>query len=154
MKKKIILPVIAILVLATAGAAMARGGYQNGKQYSKGHIFSQLTPQKQQQVEAIFNKYETKLETIKSQMWAKRTELNALVNSGNADTKTIKTLVSDISGLRNQNFSLRKQISSEIEQATGIVMPVGGQGMHHNNKGHGNHRQGYRKGGGCWNFNS
>ena len=132
MKKKIVIPVVAIMVMTIAGTAMARGGYHRGDHdgYRNGprQIFEQLTPEKQQEVKAIFQKHEDEFQTIKTQMWAKRTELNALVDSGKADQKTISKLVKDMVNLRTKGYNLRKQVNEEIQSATGIEMPMRGFG--------------------------
>ncbi|NDV25456.1 Spy/CpxP family protein refolding chaperone [Desulfovibrio sp. JC010] len=130
MKKKIVIPVVAIMVLTIAGTAMAGGGYQRGNNdcFRNGprQIFEQLTPEKQQEVKAIFKKHQDEFQTIKTQMWAKRTELNALVDSGKADQKTISKLVQEMVELKTKGYNLRKQVNEEIETATGIEMPMRG----------------------------
>ncbi|TIH17389.1 periplasmic heavy metal sensor [Marinifilum sp. JC120] len=130
MKKKIVIPVVAIMVMAMAGTAMARGGFHQGNHdgYHNGprQIFEQLTPEKQQEVKAIFQKHQDEFQTIKTKMWAKRTELNALVDSGKADQKTISKLVKEMVELRTKSYDLRKQVNEELETATGIDMPMRG----------------------------
>ncbi|MFW5501069.1 MULTISPECIES: Spy/CpxP family protein refolding chaperone [unclassified Maridesulfovibrio] len=157
MKKKIVIPVVAIMVMAMAGTAMARGGYHGGEHngYNNGprQIFEQLTPEKQKEVEAIFQKHQDEFQTIKSQMWAKRTELNALVDSGKSDQKTITRLVKEMTDLRTKAYNLRKQVNNEVETATGIEMPMRGFGggryfdSDSPRRGHRNNND-YR---GCWN---
>lgn len=161
MKKKIVIPVMIIMVVTLAGTAMARGGFHSGFgnnarfcNNGPAQLFDQLTPEKQQQVKAVFDKYEDKFHAIKSQMWAKRTELNALVDSGKAEKKDITSLVSEMTTLKDKSYKLRNQVSDEIEQATGIAMPgprFGGYGMNNGKQGRGNHRQNNRNDGGCWN---
>ena len=133
MKKKIMIPIVAVMVMTMAGTAMARGCYQQSGNsgYRNGlyQIFEQLTPEKQQEVKAIFKKHQDELQTIKTQMWAKRTELNALVDSGKADHKTITKLVKEMTELRTKNYNLRVQLNEEIETATGIEMPIRGCGL-------------------------
>ncbi|NDV21132.1 Spy/CpxP family protein refolding chaperone [Desulfovibrio sp. JC022] len=132
MKKKIVIPVVAIMVMAMAGTAMARGGNHrndhNGYHNGPRQIFEQLTPEKQLEVKAIFQKHQDEFQTIKTQMWAKRTELNALVDSGKADQKTISKLVKEMVELRTKGYDLRKQVNEELEAATGIDMPMRGFG--------------------------
>lgn len=132
MNKKIVIPIVAIMVMTMAGTAMARGGYHNGNHdgFRNGirQIFEQLTPEKQQEVKAIFAKHQDEFHAIKSQMWAKRTELNALVDSGKADQKIIRKLVKEMTELNTQSYQLTKQVNKEIETATGISMPLRGFG--------------------------
>ncbi|WP_320173102.1 Spy/CpxP family protein refolding chaperone [Maridesulfovibrio sp.] len=157
MKKKIVIPVVAIMVMTMAGTAMARGGYHGGEQngYNNGprQIFEQLTPEKQQEVKTIFQKHQDEFQSIKSQMWAKRTELNALVDSGKADQKTISKLVKEMVDLRTKAYNLRKQVNSEIETATGIEMPVRGLGGGRcfDDDGPRNGRRPKNDNRGCWN---
>ncbi len=156
-----------VMVVTLAGTAMARGGYHNGPGNNDGfrncgpaQLFNQLTPEKQQQVKSIFDKYSDKFQAIKNQMWAKRTELNALVASGNAGKKDITSLVNEMTTLKDKSYNLRKQVSDEIEQATGIAMPrggFGGYGMNNGKPGSGRmgqnrNYQEFRNGGNCWNF--
>ncbi|WP_415718702.1 Spy/CpxP family protein refolding chaperone [Maridesulfovibrio sp.] len=149
MKKKIMIPIVAIMVMSMAGTAMARGCYQQNSNagYSNNGprmIFEQLTPEKQLEVRAIFKKHQKELQTVKTQMWAKRTELNALVNSGKADQKTITKLVKEMTELKTRSYNLRDQLNDEIESATGIVMPTRGCGF---NFGGRNYDDSHRMGG-------
>lgn len=158
MKKKIVIPVVTIIVLTMAGTAMARGGNHRGNHdgYRNGHlqIFEQLTPEKQQEVKTIFKKHQDEFHNIKTQMWAKRTELNALVDSGKADQKTITMLVKEMVELRTKGYNLRKQVNKEIEKATGIQMPMRsfGPGSHgFDNDSPRKDRRHNNENRGCWN---
>lgn len=150
-----------IMVVSLAGTAMARGGYHGGshREYhnnGQAGLFGQLTPEKQQEVKAIFQKHDKQIRSIQNQMWAKRTELQALVESGKAEKKDITSLVNEMAELKDKQFTLRNQVSDEIEQATGIAMPVfgcGGFDMDNGRMGFGRHHRDGRRGG-CWGFNS
>ncbi len=134
-----------------AGTAMARGGY-GGCMQGQGQMFNQLTPEKQQQVKAIFDKHENELQTVRTQLWAKRTELNALVASGKADQKTISGLVKEMTDLKTKQYNLRNQVNAEIEKTTGISMPMRGFGGHrfdNDGPGRGRHHNSGPRGGGC-----
>lgn len=139
MKKKTLIPVIVILVLSMAAVAMARGGYHNGGNWA---AFEQLTPEKQQQVQTIIKKYETTFQTLKNQQWAKRTELNALVESGKADKETIHALVKDLSDVREKMYTTHQKMADEIEKEAGITFPARGMGPNGGNKGCGNSNRG------------
>ncbi|WP_320170925.1 Spy/CpxP family protein refolding chaperone [Maridesulfovibrio sp.] len=169
MKKQIVIPAVLIMVLALAGTAMARpafnGGFGNGGPGQPcmqpfWQPFEQLTPEKQKEVKAVFQKYEDKFESNRNQMWAKRTELRALVASGKAEKKDITTLVKEMSDLKTKQYNLRKQLSGEIEQISGIAMPAfggGGYGMDNGRsgfggRGMGRHNQNF-PGPGCPNYN-
>ncbi len=140
MKKKTLVPLVVIFILSIAAVAMARGG-NNGNGYHNGGkwaAYEQLTPEKQVQVQAIIKNYEATFEKLRSQQWAKRTELNALVESGKADKETIHALVKDLSETRDKMYATHKQMSSEIEKETGLKFPAAGMG----------NSRGMRRGGG------
>ncbi|WP_027723187.1 periplasmic heavy metal sensor [Maridesulfovibrio zosterae] len=156
MQKKIVISVMTLMVVALAGTAMAQGGHMNGFYRNNSFIFDQLTPEKQHEAAAIFKKFENKFEPIKSQIWAKRTELNALVNSGAAEKDDITALVGDLTILRDKDYKLRKQLSEEIEQVTGIAMPVrsfAGYGMNNGRMDRRSHRRPPHNGRNCWDSN-
>ncbi|MBI9109723.1 Spy/CpxP family protein refolding chaperone [Maridesulfovibrio ferrireducens] len=124
MNKKTLIPLIIVFVLSMATIAMARGGSQNG--YNNGGnraAFNQLTPEKQQQAQAIMDKYTATFQTLQNQQWAKRTELNALVNSGKADKETIHALVKDLSDVREKMFTTHQKMAAELEKEIGITFP-------------------------------
>ncbi|CCO22509.1 Spy/CpxP family protein refolding chaperone [Maridesulfovibrio hydrothermalis] len=149
MKRKTLIPMIVVLVLSMAAVAMARGGYQQGGYHSGNWAaYNQLTPEKQQQVQAIIKKYEDTFESFKSQQWAKRTELNALVDSGKADKETIHNLVKELSDIRDKVYAEHKKMTEEIEKDTGLSFPTMGQGMGRGYRGCGNAQQGNCPGGG------
>ncbi|OEU65572.1 MAG: zinc resistance-associated protein [Desulfovibrio sp. S3730MH75] len=145
MIKKTLIPIIVIFVLSIAAVAMARGGYHGSGNWD---AYQQLTPEKQQQVQAIIKNYEATFEKLKSQQWAKRTELNALVESGKADKETIHALVKDLSETRDKMYATHKQMASEIEKEAGLIFPSRGMGksggMKNNrgNQGRGNNARG------------
>ncbi|WP_027723186.1 Spy/CpxP family protein refolding chaperone [Maridesulfovibrio zosterae] len=148
MKRKTLVPLIIVLVLAISSVAMARNGNQNGAYHNGGYhsgnwaAYNQLTPEKQQQVQAIIKKYENSFESLKNQQWAKRTELNALVDSGKADKETIHTLVKELSDIRDKVYAEHKKMSDELEKETGLTFPIMGKGMNRGNRGCGNYQQG------------
>lgn len=149
MNKKALVPMIIVLILAVASVAIARNGYQqSGYHGGNWEAYNQLTPEKQQQVQTILKKYEDVFQSLKSQQWAKRTELNALVESGKADKDTIHALVQELSQIRDKVFTEHKKMADEIEKETGITFPSMGQGFGKGNRGCGNYRQGECPGGG------
>ncbi|MGE4423763.1 MAG: Spy/CpxP family protein refolding chaperone [Pseudodesulfovibrio sp.] len=118
----------AALVLSMAAFAVAGPGYGHGYAgacggpgYGPGAAYSQLTPEKQAEVKAVVDKYEPQFETVRNQIWAKRSTLQAMVNGGQADEKAITKLVTDISSLRNKMGDLRAAMSDELVKATGIA---------------------------------
>ncbi|MEZ7198756.1 Spy/CpxP family protein refolding chaperone [Pseudodesulfovibrio karagichevae] len=126
-KKHITIPALAaVLVLGMAAFAVAGPGHGyagacGGPGYGPGAAYSQLTPEKQAEVKAVADKYEPQFETVRNQIWAKRSVLQAMVNGGQADEKAITKLVTDISSLRNKMRDLRAAMSDELVKATGIT---------------------------------
>lgn len=149
MKRKVLISMIVVLTLAIASVAMARNGYQQAG-YHNGNwaAYNQLTPEKQQQVQAIFKKYEDTFQTLKSQQWAKSTELNALVNSGKADKDTIHALVKELTDIREKVYAEHQKMADELEKETGLTFPSMGQGFGKGSRGCGSYRQGGCPGGG------
>lgn len=115
--------ILSMAAFAVAGPGYGRGfaGGCGGPGYGPNAAYSQLTPEKQAEVQAIFDKYEPQFEGVRNQMWAKRSVLQAMVNGGKADEKAITGLVNDISKLRDQMWNLRKAMSDELVKATGIA---------------------------------
>ena len=111
--------VIGMTAMAFAGPAQGRGN-NRGYGYHQ-NMWSQLTPEKQQAVEVIVNKYDAKFDELRTQLWAKHATLQALVNGGNADEKKIAGLTADIAKLRNQLRDTRDNMRAELEKETGLV---------------------------------
>ncbi|WP_319762227.1 periplasmic heavy metal sensor [Maridesulfovibrio sp.] len=143
MKRKTLVPLIVVMVLAVASVAMARNGYRNAG-YHNGNwaAYEQLTPEKQNQVQKIIQKYESTFQNLKSEQWAKHTELKALVDSGNADKETIHNLVKELSQVRDKLYTEHKKMADEIEKETGLTFPPMGQGMGNGGRGCGNAQRG------------
>ncbi|MFW5501068.1 MULTISPECIES: Spy/CpxP family protein refolding chaperone [unclassified Maridesulfovibrio] len=154
MKRKTLIPLIVVLVLAVASVAMARNGYRNAG-YHNGNwaAYEQLTPEKQQQVQDIIKKYESTFQTLKSEQWAKHTELRALVDSGKADKDTIHALVKELSDVRDKLYTEHNKMAAEIEKETGLSFSPMGQGYGKGGRGCGNYQQGCPGGSAnCGNF--
>lgn len=150
MKRKTLVPLIVVLVLAVASVAMARNGYRNAG-YHNGNwaAYEQLTPEKQTQVQEIIKKYESTFQALKSEQWAKHTELKALVDSGKADKNTIHSLVQELTEVRSKLYTEHKKMAEEIEKETGLVFPPMGQGQGKSGRGCGQYRQGNCPASGC-----
>lgn len=118
----------AVLVMSMAAFAVAGSGYGRGfgggcggPGYGQAKGFAQLTPEKQAEVQAVYDKFAPQFDKLREQMWTKRSTLQAMVNGGKADEKAIGGLVSDISKLRTQMWDLRKGMSDELVKVTGIT---------------------------------
>ncbi|WP_320007465.1 periplasmic heavy metal sensor [Maridesulfovibrio sp.] len=155
MKKKAFVPLIVVLVLAVASVAMARNGYRNtGYHCGNWAAYEQLTPEKQNQVQDIIKKYESTFQKLKSEQWAKHTELNALVDSGKADKETIHALVQELTKVRDKLNEEHEKMTDEIEKATGLTFPPMGQGYGRGGGGCGYNQRGDCPAGGCPGQNS
>jgi zinc resistance-associated protein len=115
--------VLSMAAFAAAGPGYGRGyaGACGGPGFGPAAAYSQLTPEKQAEVKAVVDKYEPQFETVRNQIWAKRSVLQAMVNGGKADEQAITKLVTDISSLRNKMRDLRASMSDELVKATGIA---------------------------------
>jgi zinc resistance-associated protein len=113
--------ILGMAAFAVAGPNTGRGfaGPCGGPGY--GAAYSQLTPEKQAEVKAVVDKYQPQFETVRNQIWAKRSVLQAMINGGQADEKAITKLVTDISSLRNKLRDLRGAMSDELVKTTGIA---------------------------------
>lgn len=145
--------VLAIAAVAYAGPGWGRGGC-GGQGYGGGNgVYSQLTPEKQAQVDKIYEKYSPRFQEMRDQMWAKHATLQAMVNSGNADEAKIGKLTSEITNLRNDMHDLRVKMGDELEKTTGIAAfngrgncPGFGQGRGHGGYHGGNHNGWHQRG--------
>lgn len=120
----------ALLILGMASMALAghgRGGC-NGQGQSAKAMYSQLTPEKQAEVKAIFDKYQPKFTDLRNAMKTKHAVLEAMINDGDANEKKIGKLVTEMSTLRDQMHTQREQMRDEISKATGLELAALGQG--------------------------
>jgi zinc resistance-associated protein len=118
--------VLGMTAMAFAGPGYGRGagvctGPGYGQGYGQGNAYGQLAPEKQKAVEVIFEKYDAKFDDLRTQMWTKRSVLQAMINGGNADEKKIAGLASDLNKLRDQMRDTRLAMNAELEKETGLV---------------------------------
>lgn len=120
-KKQIALFSISLMaVLAMAVSAFANPGWGRGG--------PQLTPEKQAAVEKIFDKYQDKFVELRSELWAKHTQLEAQMKAENPDQKVIESLTDDIVKLRMDMYKNRTQMRDELTKETGFEFGRGGCG--------------------------
>lgn len=122
----------ALIILSMASMAFAYGpgqgrGMGRGDGYHHNRAYSQLTPEKQEAVDAIYEKYSPKFDELRTQMWTNHSVLQAMINGGNADEKKIAKLTSEMTDLRDQMRDTRDAMRAELEKETGIVA-FGGRG--------------------------
>lgn len=130
MKKNITITALAaVLVMSMSAFAFAGPGY--GKGYGRGNCdgyranYSQLTPEKQKAADAIIDKYSGQLTELRNQMITKHSVLEAMINDGDSNEKKIGKLVTDMSEIKDKMWDVRKQMTAELEEATGLVMSRG-----------------------------
>ncbi len=119
-----ILTATAVLAaLLVTGTAFARnhGDYSGGPCGGPGYKQHEaLAPEKRQKFDEIMKQHFDRVQPLREQMWAKRTELNALSKNPNTTPETISKLVQDMSGLRGQMIKERESLRSSLEKEVGI----------------------------------
>ncbi|GAB7022095.1 periplasmic heavy metal sensor [Salidesulfovibrio brasiliensis] len=108
---------LSMAAMAYAGPGYGRGGGCGG--YGDG-MYSQLTPEKQEAANQIFEKFRAKQTALHDKAVAARIKLDAIANSGNPDEKRIDELVAEMSKLRNQMWENRTAMAKEFEAETGL----------------------------------
>ncbi len=136
-----ILGVVALLAGLIATQAMAFGPGHGGRGNGPG-FYQALSPEKQAVVEKIMDEHRTKMFSMREDLWAKQTELDAL--KGN-DTKRIQALVNEMKDLHAKMYAEREALRQKLE-AEGVVM---GGGMGHGMMGGGQGRGGCGGAGPC-----
>lgn len=112
--------ILSMSALAFAGPGYGRGGCGGpGSGYGQG-AYSQLTPEKQAEVQAIYDKYDPQFTKLRDAMWTKLAVLQAMINDGDSNEKKIGKLTTELSSLRDQMRDLRVAMSDEVSQVTGI----------------------------------
>ncbi len=143
--KKFIAPALALLLIAATGSlAVAaphdgRPGRGDGYRHGNYDRFDDMDIPKEKR-DAYFNirrEYFEKSAPIMEELWAKRTELNALSPNPNVKPEAISKMVQEIRDLRGKLFSLHKEMNDKMEKEIGIRagfghgrMGCGGQGFH------------------------
>jgi zinc resistance-associated protein len=159
MKK--ILAIVGILALAAVVAVpvMAQGpgwgrgrhmqGYWGGGpgygwNYGTGN--SNLTDEQRTQLDNLYNKFYEDTANTRSQLWAKRAELNALLSSPNPDSEKAKALQKEISDLRAKMAQDRLALDLEVQKINPDARyggPMGGYGYGAPGGGYGPGMMGY-----------
>ncbi len=111
--------VLSISAFAFAGPGYGRGGGCGGP--GGDSTYSQLTPEKQEAVNKIVDKYSEQFKEIRTEMWTKHSTLQAMVNGGQADEKKIGKLTAEVTQLRDKMWDLRDKMSDELVKETGIT---------------------------------
>lgn len=165
MKRVVIIFGILLLVGAIAAPVMARGpGWGMGGQmggppggcpgYSRydDRGYEKLTEEQKTQMEKLSQKFYDETAKIRTDLIAKKAELNILMDSSNADLEKAKALQKEISDLKaklaqerlTHEFEVRK-INPDARSGWGP-----GRGFGYGRMGFGRHMRGYGPGS-CWN---
>ncbi len=110
----------ALLVSGTAFAYNHNGDFDGpcgGPGYKQHEA---LAPEKREKFDEIMKRHFDRVQPLREQMWAKRTELEALSKNPNTKPETISKLVQDMSGLRGQMIQERESLRSSLEKEVGI----------------------------------
>ncbi len=119
-----------LVVLITAALAFAqpgagRGGWGPGNcpGYGAGQA-QNLTPEQQQKFDALFAEHRKKSFDLNQDIWAKKTELNALAQNPNTKPERITQLVNELKDLRAKQYTQREAFSAAL-QKEGLPAPYG-----------------------------
>lgn len=119
---------VTTLVLGSASAALARGhhgymagGYHGGCNgdcyYGYAGGYAPLSPEEQQAAEKLIREHAAAVEPLRTQLDAKRLELDALSRNPNAKPEAISKLAEEVAGLsaqlRKAGADFRARLSSE-----------------------------------------
>ncbi|MEW6667942.1 MAG: Spy/CpxP family protein refolding chaperone [Thermodesulfobacteriota bacterium] len=166
MKRLMTVGAVILVVTALAMPALARGpgwgrgqggygpGYGNCPGY--GAWDQNLTDEQRAQIDALHKKFFDSTATLRSQVWAKQGELQAIMSSPNPDVEKAKALQKDLSNLRAQMAQERLSLQLE-ERKINPDARFGGWGRGHGRGGPGpgmRYGRGMMGGygpGGCWN---
>ena len=122
----------AVLLLGTASAAMAYGpnggcaGYGNRAAYSE--YYSQLTPEKQAEVEKLVQEHTDAMAQLREQLYAKRLELDALSGNANVQPEYISKLSAEIAHLQAQIRNDGRAFRDLLSEKTGLAHIPGYEG--------------------------
>ena len=115
---KRIVPVMAILAFVSfSSVAFAAPKADAASPMAKAHAHRHLTPEQRETVHKIFAAHKDKLHELRMGIWAKKTELKALVAAVKAEKSDIQGLIGEMTTLRNDKYEERKAILAEIEAA-------------------------------------
>jgi zinc resistance-associated protein len=132
MRSRSIIPVIAVMALLLASSAVFAGPNAAAPYLGGGGPGwrANIPAEKAEAVKAIVDKHQAAAEELRDQLWAKKAELNALVDSGKATRKDIHELVGDITELRAKMRTDRRSMAEELSKATGqpVEMFLAGPG--------------------------
>ena len=131
------LAVLITAALAFAQPGMGRGGYGPGGYgpggcpgWGNGVQAQNLTPEQQQKFDQLFEAHQKRTFALRQDIWAKKTELNALSGNPNTKPERISQLVNELKDLRAKMFAERESFQSALkkEGLPAGLAACGGQG--------------------------
>ena len=141
MKKGLTIAGILLLAVTVAVPVFARGvgwgrgphmGYwQGGPAYGPGYggWYGNLTEDQRNQLETLNKKFYDETSQLRNDLWAKRAELNTLLNTSNPDTEKAKALQKEISELQAKLAQARIDHQLEVRKAYPETASGWGYGM-------------------------
>ena len=123
--------VMLVAIMAMASLAMAGPGPRGGTccgDDSRGERqvlreLRDLTPEQKSALEKIREDYQDKAQALHSEIRAKHLELHYLAANSKTEPQTIKTLVKEITELRNKALELRKSAVSALRKDLNLTDP-------------------------------
>lgn len=124
MKQRAFLPLVAAAVLTSglfATNALA-GPHHMGQGYRGGYYEQQaLSPEKQQQYDAIMKDFAEKTQALRDKIQAKRIELDTLGNSTNPNPEAVGKASQELVALQNQFNQERMALAERLSKEVGIA---------------------------------
>ncbi|MCG8532928.1 MAG: periplasmic heavy metal sensor [Desulfovibrionales bacterium] len=119
--------------------------------------WTDLTEDQQQKYMALQNNFMQKTSTTRDALWAKRIELNALMNNTNVDAKAVADVAASMNTLRDKLRSERMAFATSVKNELGLNVMTGPMRGNHgfgcpgmmaqNYQGFGQHSRGMMHGG-------
>jgi len=123
---------------------MGYGGHGPGYCWQGSRAYGNLTSEQQAKLNELSQNFYNETAKFRSELWAKRGQMKALLNSQNPDEKELKELQAQINELSNQLSQKRLDFELQVRKiAPNTPGPYGGPG-------YGMHRGPYGPGY-CWN---
>jgi Spy/CpxP family protein refolding chaperone len=113
--KQFLTSLFAVAALVTLSAAAYAAPGQPAAPAAKASAHARWTPEQREAIHKVFAAHRDKLHQLRTDYWAKKTELRALAASGKAEKSDIQGLVADMKTLRDARYEERKAIASELE---------------------------------------
>ena len=144
MKINTIISSLAVLGVLTLGAGYADANSLGHNNYGNNHASVQLSEEQQSKLDVMCEDNYKTMRPLRSELKAKRMELRALKNNGNASPEYISKLAKEITVLSDKMEDNHMAFAKDVESKLGIEYSAyghrmgGRDGMHSKSQGHGN----------------